>query len=173
MSGHSEKKAKKKAGSASQIHLLIIFISTGIYLLVHLFKYFVKGNENVFSKKEIFGFIFLSLVNYILYKTLSMFHGSYLYGYLLDFLGLNCAIEILINFSKKFWYLYLLYPGYFLVKGGKSLFGYVSNIGKEDGTTGEEEETNTGFRDQGHKAKQIKDKNAKDKNKQKVKYVKH
>ena len=172
MSGHSEKKAKKKAGSASQIHLLLIFISTGIYLLIHLFKYFVKGNKDVFSKKEIFGFSFLSLINYILYKALNMFHGSYLYSYLLDFLGLNCLIEILINFSKKFWYLYFIYPGYFLIKGGKSLFGYVSNIGKQDDTM-EEEESNVGFRDQGHKAKQIKDKNAKDKNKQKVKYVKH
>ena len=167
MSGHSEKKAKKIAGSTNKIYLLMIFISTGIYLLFHLYGYLIKKREDVFSKKEIFGFIFLSLVNYMMYKLLNFFRGSYWDSYLLDMLGLNCLVEILINFSKKFWYLYLIYPAYFLIQGGKGLYGYVSNIGKGDDMDGEEEENPSKYSDSGHQKKQVKEK------KQKIKYVKH
>ena len=170
MSGHSEKKAKKSAGNAKLIYLCMIGVSTGIYLLVHLYQHFISQKENVFTKKEIFGFIVLSLINYILYKLLNAFRNSYWDSYLLDFLGLNCLVEILINFSTKFWYIYLIYPGYLLYWGFKACYGYVSNIGKSDGTEEEEEELNNKnkkYKDSGHQAKQTKDK------KQKIKYVKH
>ena len=51
----------------------------------------------------------------------------------------------------------------------KACYGYVSNIGKSDGTEEEEELNNkkNKFKDSGHQTKQIKEK------KQKVKYVKH
>lgn len=166
MSGHSEKKAKKAAGSANKIYITMIFISTGIYLLLHFYQYFIKKREDVFTKKEILGFIFLSLVNYLVFKLLNFFRNSYWDSYLLDLLGLNCLIEILINFSKKFWYLYLIYPGYFLIKGGKSIYGYVSNIGKSDDLD-ETDENPLRNKDSGHQTKQPKEK------KQKIKYVKH
>lgn len=169
MSGHSEKKAKKDAKSANKIYLLFIYIATGIYLLLHFYHYFIKKREDIFTKKDIFGFVFLSAVNYLVYKLLNMFtRESYLHSYLFDFFVLNCAIEILINFSKKFWYLYLIYPSFFLLKGIKGLYGYVSTIGKSDGIEEMEEgESPAKFKDSGHQAKQIKEK------KQKVKYVKH
>ena len=169
MARHSEKKAKKIAQSDNTIYLLFIFTSTGIYLLIHFYKYFIKHDETIFTKKDIFGFIFLSGLNYAIYKLLNMFkRDSYLYGYFFDFLGLNCLIEILVNFSSKFWYLYLVYPAYFLIKGGKGLYGYISNIGKSDGTEEQEQDENSSkFKDSGHQTKQAKEK------KQKVKYVKH
>ena len=169
MSGHSAKKAKKIAQSDNTIYLLFIFISTGIYLLIHLYKYFIKHNQDIFTKTDIFGFIFLSLINFFVYKLLNMFQrDSYLNSYFFDFLGLNCLIEILVNFSGKFWYLYLVYPAYFLIKGGKGLYGYISNIGKTDEMDQQDqEETTSKFKDSGHQAKQAKEK------KQKVKYVKY
>ena len=97
------------------------------------------------------------------------FRNSYWDSYLLDFLGINVLVEILINYSKKFWYIYLIYPGFLMMWALKACYGYVSNIGKSDGTEEEEEELNTKnkYRDSGHQTKQTKDK------KQKVKYVKH
>ena len=166
MSGHSDKKAKKAAKSSNTMILLAISVSTGIYLLFHLYQYFVKKRDDVFSKGEIIGFIFLSSVNYILYKLLNILRNSMWYSYLLDFFGLNCLIEILINFSTKFWYLYLIYPAYFLMKGGKSIYGYVSNIGKGDEYE-ETGETPVRSKDTGHQTKQVKEK------KQKVKYAKY
>ena len=53
------------------------------------------------------------------------------------------------------------------MKGGKYIYGYVSNIGKSDELGEEEPENNTRFKDSGHQAKQVKEK------KQKIKYVKH
>ena len=168
MSGHSAKKAKKSAGTAKIIYLSMISFSIAYYLLIHLYRYFISKREDAFSKKEIIEFIILSLINYFLYKLLNAFRNSYWDSYLLDFLGVNILVEIIINHSKKFWYIYLIYPGYFLILGLKSCYGYVSNIGKSDGTE-EEEELNTKgkYKDSGHQTKQIKEK------KQKVKYVKH
>ena len=169
MAKHSEKKAKRSAQSANQHYLIFICVSTSIYLLMHLYQYFIQKREDIFTKKDIFGFIFLSSVNYLVYKLLTMFEtNQYLYSYFYDFFVLNCAIEILINFSKKFWYLYLIYPAYFAIIGFKALYGYVSSIGKGDGTEeGENTETNNRFKDSGHQTKQPKEK------KQKVKYVKY
>ena len=134
MSGHSDKKAKKNAAFSNTIYLGMILFATAVYLIIHLYRYFIKKREDVFTKKEIFEFIILSLINYFLYKLLNTFRGSYWDSYLLDFLGINVLVEILINYSKKFWYIYLIYPGYFLLLGLKSCYGYVSNIGKSDGT---------------------------------------
>ena len=169
MAKHSEKKAKKIAQSANQHYLLFIFISTGIYLIMHLYQYYIQKREDIFTKLDILGFIFLSLANYFLYKLLTMFDtNQYLYTYIYDIFILNCLIEILINFSTKFWYLYLIYPAYFAFIGLKALYGYISNIGKGDEMEGNEEtETNNRFKDSGHQTKQPKEK------KQKVKYVKH
>ena len=169
MAKHSEKKAKKLAQSANQHYLIIIFVSTGIYLIMHLYEYYIKKREDIFTKKDIIGFIILSSVNYLAYKLLTMFDTShYFYSYLYDFFVLNCLIEILVNFSKKFWYLYWIYPTVIGVYACKGLYGYISNIGKGDEMEGNEgEETSNRFKDSGHQTKQPKEK------KQKVKYVKH
>ena len=169
MSGHSAKKEKKSAGNAKIIYLSMIGFSTAYYLIIHFYRYFISKIDDVFSKKEIFEFIILSVINYILYKLLVNFRNTYWDSYLLDFLGINILVEILINHSKKFWYIYLIYPGYFLIMGFKACYGYVSNIGKSDGTEEEEElnNKNNKFKDSGHQTKQVKDK------KQKVKYVKY
>ena len=169
MSGHSAKKEKKSAGTAKKIYLGMILFSTIYYLIVHLYRYFISKREDVFTKREIFEFIILSVINYFLYKLLITLRNSYWDSYLLDFLGINVLVEVLINHSKKFWYIYLIYPGYLLYLGFKACYGYVSNIGKSDGTEEEEEinNKNNRFKDSGHQTKQVKDK------KQKVKYVKH
>ena len=170
MAKHSQKKENKSAGFAKKIYLGMILFSTGVYLIIHLYRYFILKRDDVFTKGEIFEFIILSLINYILYKLLNAFRNSYWDSYLLDFLGINVLVELLINYSKKFWYIYLIYPGYILSLGFKACYGYVSNIGKSDGTE-EEEEANAKnkYRDSGHQTKQIKDKSQK----QKVKYAKH
>ena len=169
MSGHSAKKEKKSAGNAKIIYLSMIGFSTAYYLIIHFYRYFISKIDDVFSKVEIFEFIILSVINYILYKLLVNFRNTYWDSYLLDFLGINVLVEILINYSKKFWYIYLIYPGFLMMWALKACYGYVSNIGKSDGTEEEEEELNTKnkYRDSGHQTKQTKDK------KQKVKYVKH
>ena len=169
MSGHSAKKEKKSAGNAKIIYMSMIGFSTIYYLLIHFYRYFISKKEDAFSKKEIFEFIILSLINYVLYKLLNALRNTYWDSYLLDFLGVNILVEVLINHSKKFWYIYLIYPGYLLYLGLKACYGYVSNIGKSDGTEEEEELNNkkNKFKDSGHQTKQIKEK------KQKVKYVKH
>ena len=169
MSGHSDKKAKKNAAFSSKIYMGMILFSTIYYLIIHCYRYFISKKENVFSKREIIEFIILSLINYILYKLLNTFRNTYWDSYLLDFLGINLIVEMLINHSKKFWYIYLIYPGYLLWLGFKGCYGYVSNIGKSDGSEEEEELNmkNNKFKDSGHQTKQVKEK------KQKIKYVKH
>ena len=168
MSGQSDKKAKKSAGISNTIYLIMIFFATSIYIICHLYKYYIKKQEDIFTKKEIFGFVFLSFSNYLMYKLLNLFRNSFWDKYLLDFLGLNCLIEIMINYSKKFWYLYLIYPGYLLWKGIQMLLSYVGNIGKVDELGNEIQEEQSGYKDKGHKAKQVN----KEK-KQKIKYVKY
>ncbi len=170
MANHSEKKAKKAQQVSNQIYMIFIFVATGIYLIIHLYKYFILKREDIFTKQDILGFIILSTINYIVYKLLNVFDSnSYLNSYLFDFLGLNCLIEILINFSTKFKYLYSIYPAFFIIKGCKGIYGYVSNIGKTDEMGGfyDEGDTTGKYKDSGHQTKQAKEK------KQKVKYVKH
>ena len=62
----------------------------------------------------------------------------------------------------------MIYPAYFLLKGGKGLYGYISNIGKTDETEEQiQEEAPSKYKDTGHQTKQVKEK------KQKVKYSKY
>ena len=67
MSGHSAKKAKKSAGTAKIIYMSMIGFSTIYYLLIHFYRYFISKREDALSKKEIIGFIILSVINYILF----------------------------------------------------------------------------------------------------------
>ena len=152
MSGQSDKKSRKNNQQSNKILLLAIAICLGINLSITLLKYFIKGTP--ITTKQIIGLCILNLINYFIFKLINGFWGSYWEGYLVDFFGLNLAIEVLITFHWKFWYLYLIYPGAFCWWGGKKLFAYVSTIGKEDPNVAEME------------MEQKKEK------KQKVKYVK-
>ena len=169
MANRSEKKNRKKNESSNRIYLIMIGTSTFIYIIMNIYQKY--SYNKTFTKKQIFGFIFLNGMNYFLYKLINLFRESYWESYLVDILGLNCLIEILINFHWKFWFLYFIYPGYFLCIGGKKLFDYVGTIGKYD----ENEEMNqqqqaNQFKDAGHKSKTIKKDNS---DKPKIKYVKH
>ena len=130
MSGQSDKKSRKNNQQSNKILLLAIAICLGINLSITLLKYFIKGTP--ITTEQIIGLCILNLINYFIFKLINGFRGSYWEGYLVDFFGLNLAIEVLITFHWKFWYLYLIYPGAFCWWGGKKLFAYVSTIGKED-----------------------------------------
>ena len=64
MSGHSDKKAKKSAAFSKKIYLGMILFATTIYLIIHLYRYFISKRNDVFTKREIFEFIILSLIIY-------------------------------------------------------------------------------------------------------------
>ena len=59
MANQSEKKNKKKNISTNRNYLIMIGISTGIYIIMNLYQKY-KYNK-IFTKKQIFGFCFLSL----------------------------------------------------------------------------------------------------------------
>ena len=155
MAGQSDKKNRIKSQNSNQLILIFVFLCLGINVLINLIKIFIYGNT--ITTKQIVGIVIFNVINYLLYKLINTFRGSYWEGYLIDFLGLNLAIEVLILFHWKFWFLYLIYPGYFMLWGGKKLFAYVSTIGKENPEEIPEQPDNN---------------NKKEKNKQKVKYVK-
>ena len=79
----------------NRIYLIMLGISTDIIMnLFQKYKY-----KKIFTKKQIFGFCFLSLMNYFLFQLLNLFRGSFWESYLIDVLGLNCLIEISINLN--------------------------------------------------------------------------
>jgi hypothetical protein len=139
MSGQSDKKNKKKSQSANQITLIFIGIATGLYIIMNLYSIIFKGKQ--ITKGQIFGFIVLNIINYLLYTLIDNFRGSYWEKYLIDLLGMNLFVEVMINVHYKFWYLYLIYPAYGLIIGGKKLYAYVKTIGQEDPNEGEMEPT--------------------------------
>lgn len=130
MSGHSYKKKNQNRLKANKFLLLAIAIATGLYIVIN--AYFVLFKSHVITKKQLVGFAFLSGMNYVLYSLIDSFRGSYWESYMIDVFGLNLAVEVLINFYWKFWYLYLVYPGFFFFWAGKKIFEYVKTIGKEN-----------------------------------------
>ncbi len=56
---------------------------------------------------------------------------------LVDFLIINYIVMIGINFHFKFWYFYLVIPGYFIYKGALWAFDHVKGLDKSEGTEGE------------------------------------
>ena len=140
MSGQSDKKNKKKSQSANQTTLIFIGIATGLYIIMNLYSIIFKGKQ--ITKGQIFGFIVLNIINYLLYTLIDNFRGSYWEKYLIDLLGMNLFVEVMINVHYKFWYLYLIYPAYGLIIGGKKLYAYVKTIGQEDSNETEMEPTN-------------------------------
>lgn len=130
MSGHSDKKGKQNRQKANRLLIIVIAIATGLYIIINAYCVFFKGH--VITAKQLFEFAFLSGMNYLLFKLIDSFRGSYWESYMIDILGLNLAVEVLINFNWKFWYLYFIYPGFFCYWAGKKIYEYVKTIGKEN-----------------------------------------
>ena len=53
---------------------------------------------------------------------------AYLYLPLYDLLIITLIIQVLVNFHWKFWFLFLVIPGYALYKGGLYLYEYVKTL---------------------------------------------
>jgi hypothetical protein len=131
MAGQSKKKEEALRSSNNLYYKIVIIIATLFYILCNAYGYFFKEDFEI-SNGKIFGFFVLTGINCALYYMLDFFMNSMFKTYLIDIFGLNIAVEILINLHWKFWYLYLIYPAYFLYWGGIHLYNYVKTIGKED-----------------------------------------
>lgn len=132
MAGHSKKKENAKKQSKITMYIAAVLIVTAINIVYNAYSIYFK--DLALSSSQISGFVVLTLMNLIAVYLLNVFSGSFFENYLIDFLGLTLAVELMINFHWKFWFLYLIYPCYFLYKGGVWLYEYVKTIGKDDGT---------------------------------------
>ena len=130
MANQSNKKEKKSIDSTQYYLKTTIFSITLLYLLIFSYSYFISGSE--VKKSDIFGFLFLSIMNYILYSLIIILRGAFYINYIWDLLIINLTVMVLINFHWKFWFLYLIIPIYGLIQGGFYLFEYTKTIGKED-----------------------------------------
>ena len=130
MAGQSKKKIGVKVESSKFTLKIAILIATLIYIVLKSYSVFVKGVE--FTRGDIIGFLVLSLLNFTLYKLILVFYQSYFYAYLMDLLIINLIVEVTIYFHWKFWFIYLVIPGYFMFIGSIKLYEYVKTIGKAD-----------------------------------------
>ncbi len=129
MAGQANKKQVKKQEVKNATAKITIIFVTVIYILLNIYN--VKVNEMEYTSSNTMGFLFLTIINFALYRAIDMFDSdSYLYMPLIDLLIINLSVMILINFHWKFWFLYLVVPGYFLLTGSAKLFEYVKTIGK-------------------------------------------
>jgi hypothetical protein len=130
MAGQSGKKDVKKRASNRLIWKALILIVTALYVIIN--AYSVVFNEGKFTRGDTIGFMILTIVNLALYRLLDMTMESYFFLYLVDLLIINLSVMVLINFHWKFWFLYLVVPGYFLVKASKYVYEHVKTVGKSD-----------------------------------------
>jgi hypothetical protein len=130
MAGQSKKKSGVKVESSKFSLKIAILLATLVYIALKCYSVFIKGDP--FSRADVIGFLVLSLLNFTLYKLILVFFESYFYAYLMDLLILNLLVEVTIFFHWKFWFIYLMIPGYFMFIGSLKLFDYVKTIGKAD-----------------------------------------
>jgi hypothetical protein len=130
MANQSNKKEKKSINTTQYYLKGTIYSITILYLIIFAYSYFLSGNE--IKRSDILGFLFLSLMNYVLYNLIIILRDAFYVNYIWDILIINLAVMVLINFHWKFWFFYLIIPGYLLVQGGLYLFEYTKSIGKED-----------------------------------------
>ncbi len=130
MAGQAKKKTNSKVQSQKYFIKTAIIVATIIYLAIKSYFVLLKGIE--FTKGDVIGFLTLSLINFTLYKLILAFNESFFYNYLMDLLIINLVVEITINFHWKFWFIYLIIPGYFMFIGSIKLYDYVKTIGKVD-----------------------------------------
>lgn len=128
MAGQSDKKQRQKKQVKNQYSKIAIVSVTIIYVLINAYSVII--NDYKFSRGDTLGFLFLTMVNFGLYRLLDVFESSMFYLPMLDLLIINLLVELLINFHWKFWFLYLVVPGYLLVKGGGYLYEHVKTVGK-------------------------------------------
>ena len=81
--------------------------------------------------KIILNIFFISF-NCILYNLIITLRNAFYINYIYDLLIINLAIMLLVNFHWKFWFLYLILPGYGVIKLGMYLFEYTKTIGQAD-----------------------------------------
>ena len=128
MAGQSKKKSGVKVESSKFYLKIAIILATVVYLVLKCYSVFVTGDE--FTRSDVIGFLVLSLLNFTLYKLILVFFESFFYAYLMDLLILNLLVEVTIYFHWKFWFIYLMIPGYFMFIGSLKLYDYVKTIGK-------------------------------------------
>jgi hypothetical protein len=128
MAGHSEKKQNKKKDVKNKISKVAIIVVTLSYIFINAYSVLFNGYS--FSKTDTLGFLFLTTVNFALFRLMDVFASSQFYMPLVDLLIINLSVQILINFHWKFWFLYLVVPGYFLMKGGAMVYEHVKTVGK-------------------------------------------
>jgi hypothetical protein len=138
MSGHSNKKHNAKKSNDSFYVKLAILIASAIYLSTMAYGYLASDNE--ITKGNVIGFVVLSSINFLLYRLLDVFYSSYFFLPLVDLLIINLSVEVLVNFHHKFWYLFMLIPGYLIYKGSGYCWEYVKSIGKTDPNTPQEQQ---------------------------------
>lgn len=128
MSGRSEKKLlKSKTKTMSFIVISIVVIGL-IHLLLTLFF-----NTNNSITSCLFSIVFLNIISILLYKLLDFFYESMFFMPILDFLIVHSIVMLGVNFHFKFWYFYLVIPGYFIYKGCQMAFNHVKNLDKNHG----------------------------------------
>ena len=74
--------------------------------------------------------LFFTTINYVLYKLLDSFYESMFFNPILDLLVINLVVMLGINYHFKFWYLYLIIPGYGFYKLSMWAYEHVKNAGK-------------------------------------------
>lgn len=130
MAGQSGKKQNKKKASNRLFWKALILVITCLYILINAYN--VIFNEYKYTRGNTLEFLSLTIINFILYRMLDMTLDSMFFNYVIDFLVINLAVMLLINFHWKFWFLYLSIPAYGLVKLGMYTYDHVKSVGKED-----------------------------------------
>jgi hypothetical protein len=128
MANQSAKKEKSDKGSLNNMNMMAIFIVTGIFIGLKLYK--VLLTEDGLTKGDIIAFLYFTIVNYILFRLIDITYKTMFYLPLYDLLIITLLTEVLINFHWKFWFLYLLIPAYLIYKGGFWMYEYVRDLSK-------------------------------------------
>jgi len=129
MAGQAKKKEKKEESEYRMYTRAVILLVTFFYIAVNAYAVYFKGYE--FTRSDTLGFLFLNIINFTMYRAIVSMRNSFIFNYLLDILGVNLVVMVGINFHWKFWYFYLIIPGYLIFKGCGMLYEYVKGIGKE------------------------------------------
>jgi hypothetical protein len=135
MAGQSDKKNKAKKNVSNKICKIAILLVTILYIIINAYSVLFK--DYTLTRADSIGFLFLTVVNFTLYRLLDFFMGSYFYLPLIDLLIINLSVMILINFHWKFWFLYLIIPGYLLCIGFKKVYDHVKTLSQPDENSGE------------------------------------
>jgi len=130
MANQSGKKQQQRKEVKNKFSKIAIILITLFYIAIN--AYLVLFKEKVYSNSDTLGFLFLTIINFALYRVLDVFESSQFYMPLLDLLIINLSVEVLINFHWKFWFLYLIVPGYFIVIGARKVYEHVKTVGKAE-----------------------------------------